>query len=50
MTPNRHAEIAKRAYALWEREDRPAGKDIEHWLRAETAFETTQRAQPAKEA
>lgn len=27
--------IALRAYALWEEEGRPAGKDVEHWLRAE---------------
>lgn len=27
--------IALRAYSLWESEGRPAGKDVEHWLRAE---------------
>ncbi len=50
MIPDRHAEIAKRAYAIWELEGRPTGRDIEHWLRAETDCETTQHAKTAKEA
>ncbi len=50
MMPDRHAEIAKRAYTLWEREDRPTGKDLDHWFRAEAAFETTQQAQTVKDA
>ena len=28
-------EIAKRAYAIWEREGRPHGRDFDHWLKAE---------------
>jgi hypothetical protein len=28
-------QIAERAYALWEAEDRPHGRDLDHWLRAE---------------
>ncbi len=35
MTPDRHGEIAKRAYTLWEVEGRPSGKELDHWLRAE---------------
>ncbi|MBX4923450.1 DUF2934 domain-containing protein [Rhizobium bangladeshense] len=31
----REAEIRKRAYALWEKEDRPEGKHWDHWTRAE---------------
>ena len=27
--------IRRRAYTIWEREGRPAGKSAEHWLRAE---------------
>lgn len=27
--------IKERAYAIWEREGRPDGKDPDHWLRAE---------------
>ena len=28
-------EIARCAYAIWERQGRPAGKETEHWLQAE---------------
>jgi Protein of unknown function (DUF2934) len=27
--------IAERAYAIWEREGKPQGRDVEIWLRAE---------------
>ena len=42
MIPDRHAEIAKRAYAIWELEGRPAGRALEHWLRAQTERESVQ--------
>lgn len=29
------AKISLRAYQIWEAEGKPAGKDFEHWLRAE---------------
>ena len=29
------AEISLRAYQIWEAEGKPAGKDFDHWLRAE---------------
>jgi hypothetical protein len=29
------SEIAARAYAIYEREGRPAGRDFDHWLAAE---------------
>ncbi len=29
-----HEEVARAAYALWEREGRPRGRDQEHWHRA----------------
>ena len=28
-------QIRQRAYAIWEEEGRPSGRDIEHWLKAE---------------
>jgi len=28
-------EIALCAYGIWEREGRPVGRDLEHWLQAE---------------
>jgi hypothetical protein len=31
-----HEEISKRAREIWEREGCPEGRDIEHWLQAET--------------
>ena len=31
----RHQAIQHQAYSIWEAEDRPHGKDVEHWLRAE---------------
>jgi hypothetical protein len=31
----REHRIRERAYANWEQEGRPDGKDREHWLRAE---------------
>ena len=27
-------DIRKRAYAIWEAEGRPLGRELEHWLRA----------------
>ena len=35
MQDDRAEAIRQRAYALWELEGRPDGKDLEHWLRAE---------------
>jgi Protein of unknown function (DUF2934) len=34
MMPTRQ-EIQLRSYQIWEREGRPAGRDKEHWFRAE---------------
>jgi hypothetical protein len=50
MTPDRHAEIAKRAYTMWELEGRPTGRDLEHWRRAEAELEATRNAQKGNEA
>lgn len=42
------AEIARRAYALWEEEGRPDGRDLDHWSRA--AAEIGAVPTPAPEA
>ena len=44
-----NAEIANRAYAIWEQEGRPNDRDLHHWLRAEAEFATTQVASLATE-
>ncbi|MGE5539617.1 MAG: DUF2934 domain-containing protein [Gemmatimonas sp.] len=35
MDPRNQDEIAKRAYAIWQREGQPDGRDAEHWRLAE---------------
>lgn len=37
MAGDRNAQIRERAYLLWEQAGRPAGQDMEFWLRAEAA-------------
>lgn len=34
MDQDLDARIRTRAYAIWEREGRPEGADLDHWLRA----------------
>jgi hypothetical protein len=34
MPDNKEQALRERAYAIWEREGRPDGKDPDHWLRA----------------
>jgi hypothetical protein len=29
-------EVARAAYYIWEKEGRPSGRELDHWLRAET--------------
>jgi hypothetical protein len=48
-------QIAARAYAIWEQEGRPFGREIEHWLRAERELmppngRSQGRAAPPKQA
>jgi hypothetical protein len=50
MTPERYAEIAKRAYALWELEGQPDGRDVDHWLAAEAELEATWHVEPQVES
>jgi hypothetical protein len=35
MASSREEEIRQRAHAIWEREGRPDGKEMDHWTRAE---------------
>jgi Protein of unknown function (DUF2934) len=35
MPEQKEQAIRERAYAIWEEEGRPDGKDLEHWCRAE---------------
>jgi hypothetical protein len=35
MSDERERNIRDRAYAIWEKEGRPDGKSLEHWLQAE---------------
>jgi len=44
------AEIGLRAYHIWEAEGKPAGKDFDHWLRAEAELAGTAAAKNAGEA
>ena len=41
MTGDQNAKIRERAYLLWEQDGRPAGRDVEFWLRAETEARAT---------
>jgi len=49
MPSQREQAIRERAYAIWEEEDRPEGKDLDHWLRAEAEIisATERQASPA---
>ena len=37
---DRREAIRRQAYAIWEREGRPEGKHLDHWLRAKRLIET----------
>ena len=39
----REHRILERAYAIWEEEGCPEGKDREHWLRAEAEIAAEER-------
>jgi hypothetical protein len=43
MAAERERRIRERAYAIWEREGRPHGKDLEHWRRAEAEIAAGER-------
>jgi hypothetical protein len=43
-----YEEIAKRAFEIWERQGRPAGCDLEHWLQAEAELRQQQDGKKPK--
>jgi Protein of unknown function (DUF2934) len=43
----RHKQVEARAYALWEKEGRPHGHDLDHWLRAEIQIVAARAPNPA---
>lgn len=46
---DRDTRIRQRAYNRWEREGRPSGRDIEHWLDAEREEDQGISNRPADE-
>ena len=44
------SSISERAYSIWEREGRPAGKELDHWLQAEAELNTTRVDAPKSTA
>lgn len=43
-----HSATAARAYALWEQEGRPHGRDLHHWLAAEREAAAASETQAPK--
>jgi len=46
----KHGDIAVLAYQLWEKNGRPAGKDIEFWLHAEQLIISSFKTRPRSAA
>jgi DUF2934 family protein len=42
--------IRERAYGIWEREGRPHGRELEHWLQAESELTALGETPPRPEA
>lgn len=38
------AQVRETAYYIWEKEGRPAGREMDHWLRAEHEVRTLKNA------
>jgi len=47
QTPRGHDEIAAAAYQIWEKNGRPAGRDVEFWLQAEQSLNHHAASEPA---
>ncbi|NKK71424.1 DUF2934 domain-containing protein [Rhizobium leguminosarum bv. viciae] len=45
MSDRRHEWISKRAYAIWEEQGRPNGRDDEHWRQAVAERDALERTQ-----
>jgi hypothetical protein len=48
MQQDRDQLIRERAYHIWEREDRPHGRDAAHWQQAVSEIEAEERALAAQ--
>lgn len=46
--PASSAQVAERAYSIWEKEGRPNGQDVAHWLRAEAELGASATPAPGK--
>lgn len=40
---DRHEQIRRRAYWIWEEEGSPPGEDLRHWSMAEAEFEASRK-------
>ena len=47
-TPPSSDAISRRAYELWEREGRPDGADLRHWLQAEQELNANRQETPTR--
>jgi hypothetical protein len=47
MPRDAEVHIRTRAYAIWEAEGRPDGRDLDHWLKAEAETRPSARGAPA---
>jgi hypothetical protein len=43
------SDVAKAAYYIWEREGRPSGRELDHWLRAENDVRKLVNAGPIRQ-
>ena len=43
-------EIARCAYLIWEREGRPTGREMQHWLEAEAQLRAIKMQMPTAES
>tara|TARA_R110000787_G_scaffold44151_4_gene108224 strand:+ start:218 stop:460 length:243 start_codon:yes stop_codon:yes gene_type:complete len=48
MNDDLNTEIRQRAYAIWERENRPEGRHLDHWLCAKAELEAERAPVAAK--
>ncbi|ASS56468.1 DUF2934 domain-containing protein [Rhizobium leguminosarum] len=49
MSNRRHEWISKRAYAIWEEQGRPHGRDDEHWRQAVAERDALERTKASSD-
>ena len=49
MSNRRHEWISKRAYAIWEEQGRPIGRDDEHWRQAVAERDALERTKASSD-